>query len=165
MKKTVICLLAMLLGFSIGIAGAGEKATPQEVYEMVVKAASVMESLGAEGLKAFNDPKGEFAWKDTYVLVTNCQEGVIAAHPSPKLIGLQSSLVKCKKTNRLILQETCAAVSPKGHWIEYWWPKLGSDKVFRKLLFVVPVQGTPYQVAAGIYDDNIKVDNLMSAIK
>lgn len=163
-KLSLVLSLMLVLIFSVVPAFAEEKATPEEVYENVVQAAEVMKSMGAEGLVAFNDPKGEFVWKDTYVLVTSCKEGKIAAHPSEKVRGLSTEDIKDKKTGRLFMKDFCESLNPNGRWTEYWWNKLGSDKIFRKLLFVIPVEGSPYEVAAGLYDENLSLEELNGKI-
>ena len=66
---------------------AEEKATPNEVYELILSAVPVLQQLGEQDLVAFNDPKGEFVYKDTYVLVHDCEKMVMAAHPNPKFVG------------------------------------------------------------------------------
>ncbi len=156
--------IALLIVLTGSTALAGEKATVDEVYEMVVKGAEVVKVLGAEGLEAFNDPKGEFVWKDTYVVVTSCEEGKIVAHPSEKVKGLSTEAVKCKKTGRLFMQDFCQSLNSNGRWTEYWWNKLGSEEIVRKLLFVIPVEGTKYQVAAGVYNESLGLDELNGKI-
>ncbi|ADK85587.1 cache, type 2 domain protein [Desulfarculus baarsii DSM 2075] len=159
MKKIVATALIGLLTLASG-AMAQEKATPQEVYEMVTKAASMLEQLGPEGLAAFNDPKGEFSWKDSYVFILNCQEGKIAAHPSPKIVGADASVIKDAKSGAPILTEACQALTAKGIWKIYYWHKKDSAELGRKVSFLIPVQGQPYQVGAGVYDDTLTIEDL-----
>ena len=110
--------------------------------------------------RLLNDPKGEFVWKDSYVFVINCQKGIIVAHPSPKVRGVSANVLKCQKTGRLILKEGCEQVNPEGFWMEYWFPQLNSSEPVRKIVFVIPVEGTPYQVAAALADEKIEIKEL-----
>ena len=53
-----------------------------------------------------------------------------------------------------------AAKKPSGVWIEYWWPKPGEKEGSRKLSYNLGAKGTPYVVAAGIYDDKATIAEL-----
>lgn len=160
MKKAVLFIVMVSFFLALPLAGAKGKATPQEVFEMVLKGVQVLEQLGEEGLEAFNDPKGEFVWKDTYVYVLSCEQGKVAAHPNAKYIGLTTNKIKCFKTGNPIMREACDEVNPKGMWKEYWWTKIGSEQPSRKVVFLVPVEGTHYQVGAGIYDESMSIEEL-----
>ena len=171
MKKKHICFISSLLIFFVSLAGpafASEKATPQEVYQMVVNAANMIEQLGDEGLKALSDTK-EFVWKDSYVWAVNCSENKVVAHPNEKLIGLDLSKIYDKNPDeskrKLHNLEMCAgAKNPYGVWVEYWWEKLGEEKPMRKISFMIQVQGQPYQVTAGIYDETTRIEELNKLI-
>lgn len=142
---------------------AGESATPQEIYDMVLKGATVLESLGEEGLQAFNDPKGEFVWKDTYVQVYNCEARQVVGHPNAKLLAMTPEdwwNVQDKKGTYLTRLLCEASKDPNGRWVEYWWPKPGETEASRKITFIIQVPGHPYQVSAGIYDDTLSIEEL-----
>ncbi|HKJ05122.1 MAG TPA: cache domain-containing protein [Geopsychrobacteraceae bacterium] len=165
--KILTLFFAMFLTFG-AVASAEETATPQEIFDMVVKGAYLLENLGEEGLAAFNDPDGELAWKDTYVQVYNCKERQIPGHPSPavraftpeKFWNLQDS------SSTYICRSICdAAKNANGGWVEYQWPKLGETEPSRKITFVTQVPNTPWQVSAGIYDENVSLEELNSKWK
>ncbi len=146
---------------------AAEKATPKEVYDMVVKASFVLKNLGAKGLEAFMDPKGEFVWKDTYVFVYNCKAGVPAAHPfAHHAVGKKMSEMKDGPQHIFyeVFVKLCAVATENGRWVEYKWPVKGQGKK-RKISFIVQVPGQPYQVVAGIYNDNVSLKELNRNIK
>ncbi len=167
MKIKVIVVSVMLLITSLfQNALAAEKATPAEVYEMVLKAAEVIEQLGEEGLSAFMQ-KGEFTWKDSYVFVFNCSKLELAAHPNNKLIGLNMSKLwdknKDKSKRKLHVVELCQrSTNPNGAWVEYYWEKLGETEPARKISFIIKVPGQPYEVSAGIYDDSMTLEELQA---
>lgn len=171
MRKSLI-MVTVFMSFLMVFAGmgvAGEKATPQEVYEKVLAAAQMIEQLGPDGLTALSDTK-EFVWKDSYVWAVNCSEKKLVAHPNKKLIGLDLSKVYDKNPDKskrkLHNLEMCEGVAnPNGVWVEYWWEKLGEDKPSRKISFMVQVPGQPYQVTAGIYDDKTTLEELNKTIK
>ena len=173
MKTKSVVMLSVLLSFFFAFAGTSfaddEKATPQEVYDMVLKAAMMIEQLGEEGLNALSDTK-EFVWKDSYVWAVNCGEKTVAAHPSKKYIGMDLSKIYDKHPDeskrKLHNLEMCdGASNPNGIWVEYWWEKLGEEKPARKISFMIQVPGQPYQVTAGIYDDSVSIEELNATIK
>ncbi len=152
----MVMVVCFSMIFSSAAWAEGDKATPQDVYDLVLKAHSVISNLGKEGLVAFNDPKGEFVYKDTYVFVHECPKYVVA-HPFA-LDKLKGKDLSNKYPHQKTLCE--AAKNPQGKWVEYQWPKPGETKPSRKVGFIIAVEGTPYQVAASIYSDDISVDEL-----
>lgn len=162
MRRLILILLFSLFAANVQ---AGETATPQEIYEGVLKGVEVLQNLGEEGLPAFNDPKGEFAWKDTYVQVYNCDAQKIVGHINPKLLEWtpeKFASIKDKKDNPITKLICDASKDKNGGWVEYWWPKAGETEASRKITFVIQVPGQPYQVSAGIYDDNLTIKELDS---
>ncbi len=162
MKKIKFALLAIAMMFATNIQAA-ETATPEEIYEGVLKGVEVLQSLGEEGLPAFDDPKGEFAWKDTYVQVYNCEAQQIPGHINPKLrewTPEKFASIMDKKGNPITKMICDAAKQPNGGWVEYWWPKAGETEASRKITFAIQVPGFPYQVSAGIYDDKMSLSDL-----
>lgn len=165
--RTVV--LGLVVVFS-NVAVAAEKATPEEVYEKILQGAEILSTLGDEGLAAFNDPKGDFAWKDTYVFVINCDTLKVVAHPKAGRIGADISNNKDKnpdsakvKNHSIMMCEV--SKRPQGGWVDYYWTKLGEEKAYRKISFALQTPGTPYTVAAGIYNDDINVDELNDQLK
>jgi len=165
MKKTmvVICITLALFCFSTLTIHAenNEKATPAEVFNKVKEASAFLQKNGDEGLKEFMDINGQWVWKDTYVWVLQCEKGTNAAHPiKPGLVG--KKLIGIKDTKgKLFFAEFCNLKdNPEGGWVEYMWPKVGKKTPSRKVTYVLQVPGIPYQVAAGIYNEIITLDEL-----
>jgi hypothetical protein len=160
MKKTTI-LLAFLLLFSFSNVNADDsKATPEDVYNLVLKAYEVVSSLGEESFPAFNDPKGEFVYKDTYAYIERCPTEMVA-HPFAleKLKGVDLNKFPFNKP-------LCdAGVQPGGGWVEYSWPKPGETEPSRKVAYAIKVDGTPYTIFAGIYSDTAKVEDLNKTLR
>jgi len=156
MKHIVaIFILISVFGMS-AMALAEDKATAKDVYDLVIKAYEVVNVLKEESLVAFNDPKGEFIYKDTYVYVMQCPEYVVA-HPYAldKLKG--KDLTKIYPFQNTLCE---GGKSTQGTWVEYAWPKPGSQEPSRKISFVISVKDTPYTIAAGIYNDDISIEEL-----
>jgi hypothetical protein len=161
MKKTTI-LLAFLLLFSFSNVNADDsKATPEDVYNLVLKAYEVVSSLGEESFPAFNDPKGEFVYKDTYVLVQRCPDQMVA-HPFALAKLKDVDLTKTTDFNARLCD---AAQQPGGSWEEYYWPKPGETEPSRKISYGIKVDGTPYTIFAGIYSDTAKVEDLNKTLR
>lgn len=47
-----------------------------------------------------------------------------------------------------------------GGWIEFVWPKPGTEKGVRKVSYIYPIPGMRYTVCAGIYNDSMTLDEL-----
>lgn len=165
MRKGIVIFLLCVLVLPGSVALAGDtdpaKATPDDVYRLVINAHGVLCSLREKGLPAFNDPKGEFVYKDTYVFVMQCPEYVVA-HP----FALDKLQGKDLRVPYPFQNTLCQGAANKfGTWVEYRWPKPGQTEPSRKIAFVINVEGTPYQVAAGIYDDSVTLDQLNTMTK
>lgn len=149
----VVMFVCIFAGQQVRAEGA---ATPKEVYDLVLKAYSVVETLGEESFAAFNDPEGEFVYKDTYVVVGQCP-GKTLTHPFV-LDKLKDVDMDAKYPwFKLMCQATA---SPNGKWVEYQWPKPGATEPSRKLSFVIGVGGTPYMLIAGIYSEDASLADL-----
>ncbi len=160
-KCMIFLFVAVFTLFCGATLKAQDKATPEEVIQKVREAAKFLAEKKEAGLDEFNKKDGKWVWKDTYVFVFNCDEGKIVAHPiKPQLIGKNLIGLKDVKGNLFFVQLCEAAKNPKGGWVEYWWPKPGEKTPSRKITFMIKVEGTPYQVGAGVYDDTISVDEL-----
>jgi len=147
-------------------AFAAGHATPDEVVAKVQEAADFLSKAGDDGLKEFMDKDGRWVWKDTYVWVIHAAKGTNAAHPiKAKLVGMQ--LMNIKDPNgKYFFAEFCdMANKSNGGWVDYMWPKVGEKKPSRKITYVLQVPNSPYQVAAGIYDDTATSSDLDKLIQ
>lgn len=161
MKKTALLVILVVL-FSVSYAQADDsKATTEDVYNLVLKAYEVVSALGEESFPAFNDPKGEFVYKDTYAYVQRCPHDMVA-HPFAleKLKGID--LDKTFEFNSRLCK---AGDQPGGGWGEYRWPKPGETEPARKVAYGIKVEGTPYTVFAGIYSDTAKIEDLNKTLR
>jgi hypothetical protein len=162
-----VALATLIMAISVGIAAAEEMATPEEVIAKVKEAADFLSKNGEAGLAQFNDPKGPWVYKDTYVFVTDCSKDVMVGHPMSGVLGAKLSGIMDKKDGTYpVGTNLCeAAKKPDGGWVEYYWTKLGSDAPVRKISYMLTVPGQPYEVGAGIYDEEKSLDELNAMIK
>jgi len=152
-KIVVVLGAAFLMGVLPSLAVSQDKATAQEVFAKVKEAANALSKTG--DLAQFNQKQSPWVWKDTYIFVEDCDKNVMAAHPlKPELVGQDSLSIKDTRGKSVLPQGWCdAAKKPSGVWIEYWWAKPGEKEGSRKLTYLLNAKGTPYVIAAGIYDD------------
>ena len=153
MNKKLLAGVAAIcaMGLSAG-AWAADAATADEVVAKVKASAAAVSAGGDAALADFNDPKGKWAWKDTYVFVMDCKAGVMTAHPNEKVKGMKLADLKAKDGKDLG-PALCAAAAkgPNGGWVEYMWTKPGAEGNFRKVSYVLPAGA--YAVGAGVYDE------------
>ena len=167
MKKIKIALVLILSVFILTeTAPAQEKTSPKEIMEKAHKAAAFLTETGETALEEFNNKKGVWVWKDSYFFVISCGDGTMAAHPFvPHLIGKKLFGLQDVKGNLLFMELCEAAKQPKGGWTHYWWNKPGEKTGSRKISFIMSAANTPYQVAAGIYSEELSVEELNKLIQ
>ncbi len=148
--------LAEQLKERVGKFKVDDKATPKEIYELVHRGLTYLNSMGEKGLDEFNNPEGRFIWKDSYCFVQHSNNFQLIGHPfapkqsegdTPQVMPFAPTLAE-------------AAKNPKGQWAEYEWPKPGEDKPTRKIAFIIQSERYPYQVGAGIWNDDFSVEEL-----
>ena len=165
--KPFVVLGTMLLVFTLCTVAIGQdKATPQEIVDKVHQAAdslskSAASPAGEASLTPFNQKESPWVWKDSYIFVLDCSKNTIAAHPiKAELVGKDTTKMADTK-GRAFFGDLCAAKQkPTGAWVEYWWPKPGEKEGSRKIGYAQLAPGTPYVVAAGIYDDKVTIAEL-----
>ena len=136
-------------------------ATPDEVVLKVRKAAALLAEKGAAGLEILRDSTSEFTWKDTYVFAVNCDADEVMANPAfPERQGGDIKQHTDYNGKQYGVELCGTAKQQEGGWIEYVWPRRGSEVPMRKISYVVSVDGQPYQVGAGIYDEAITIAEL-----
>lgn len=155
-----LCAIALCC---TGAALAGAEATPQEIVDKVKEASDFLTQAGDSGLAEFNDPRGRWAWKDSYVFVFECgHKPKMLAHINPKFVGMDMARL-VDPTGRELGPFFCAAADkPGGGWVEYLWPKVsrGEQKPARKISFILKTPGGRFNVGAGVYNETISLDEL-----
>lgn len=162
MRSGINPALAALALFIVGVPRVTvgqDAATPQEVVAKVREAASTLSKTG--DVAQFDQKQSSWVWKDTYISVIDCDKKVLAAHPlKADLIGQSMTSVKDTRGNSLYPDPAAfckAARMPSGVWTEYWWAKPGEKEGSRKLSYHLGAKGTPYVVAAGVYDNKVTI--------
>ena len=162
-SKIFAAVAVALLNVALCTVAVGQdKATAQEVVAKVREAASTLSKTG--DVAPFNQKQSPWVWKDTYIFVDDCDKKVQVAHPiKPELVGKDFMSIKDTKGKALYPDAVAfcnAAKKPSGTWIEYSWPKPGEKEGSRKVSYYLSAPGTPYVVAAGVYDDKATIAEL-----
>ena len=156
--KTLIGAAGMAAIMSLSVqAGEMESATAAEVVEKVTAASAALSEAGEAGLADFQGDN-QWAWKDTYVFVYDCEADQAVAHPT--LTGKPIMHIKDKADKELFVALCAAGNQEHGGWVSYMWPKPGAEEPSQKVSYAMSVPNTTYQVSAGIYDDAASVEKL-----
>lgn len=146
------------------LSAYAQEAGPEEIVQMVRAGVELLQEKGAAGLEEINNPDLEnnpWVFKGTNVFVYECDKGLMVGTAFfPKLRTKDLRTMKDIKGNMVYLQLCEAASRPDGGWVEYWWPKPGGKVPERKVAYMLQVPGAPYQVGAGIYDDEVTIESL-----
>lgn len=160
--------LIVVVGLTHTVLAQEQEATADEVMAKVQSAATALQEETETTLAQFLDKEGQWitdnpwVWKNTYVFVYDCKADKAIAHPT--LIGKTILNIKDKKDNAVFGGDKglCQAGQKEGGgWVAYLWPKPNETEPSQKLSFALAVEGTPYQVSAGIYSDEYVVEWFM----
>lgn len=171
MWRSTIALAVAAIFIGAPASVAGDAATPEEVIAKVREAADYLAKEGKNGLAEFNKANSPFVWKDSYVFVFDCAEDIAdIAHPVASSRN-RSIANDTDAAGNVVGPDLCkAAEQSGGGWTEYmWWkpvkPEDGKGVTYekeasRKVSYMLGVKGQPYQVGAGVYNDQMTVAEL-----
>jgi signal transduction histidine kinase len=154
----------LLVTFSVSVL-AQEAVTPEEVIAKVREAAEYLSEKGDAALNEFNDPKGPWVWKDTYVFVMDCDNDVYVGHPMKEVLGKKISKMVDGAGSYVGVEECKVAKKPNGGWVEIMWPKLGTTEPLRKVCYMLRLPGQPYAVGSGMYEPDMTLEELNEKLK
>ncbi|CDH47599.1 cache domain-containing protein [Candidatus Contendibacter odensensis] len=164
-KKLLMSMAAFCaMGLSSG-AWAADAATADEVVAKTKEAAVEVKAKADVALSEFDKKDGKWAWKDTYVFVLDCTNGVMKAHPAEAVRGKKlADILKDKATGKEFATAMCdASKKANGGWVEYMWTKPGAEGNHRKIAYILAAGN--YTVGAGVYDDKMTVQQLEAKTK
>ncbi len=165
-KSQSTFLTTFLLLFFFSSALADQNTIADKICSKLSQANSFIQSASGDDnwKEKFNKIEGDFFWKGNYVLPIDIASKSYAAHPYSKaLIGLDMTILKCKKTGKSFFEEILKVPQrSNGSWIEYWWtmPNKNPSEYFRKVICVKPVKDTNFLVVAGFYDETVSLQEL-----
>lgn len=117
---------------------AKEAPTPPDA--IVAKANQACALLEKEGTAAFSKFKGkgsEFIFDGTYIWIHSLADAEMLMHPiKHKLEGKKLIGLKDPKGKRFFTVMNKVTKDQGSGWVEYYWPKPGSDDIVRKVSYV-----------------------------
>ncbi len=153
MKKIFVTITMLTLVCTFATMAWADGATKEEAIQKCNEAVKMVKDKGVDAAKkAIGEKNGPFVWKDSYVVLMD-MDGKVLAHPIMPELTKRDDLLKTKNTDGTIpFVEFIKVANAKGSgWVDYMWPKKGSDKPVAKSSYVERVPDTQYLVSAGIY--------------
>lgn len=149
--RVSLIVLSLLVAFS---ALADVKEEVQTVIKKVNEAIQKAKTDKDASIADFQSNKN-WNWGTSYIFVINCKTNITLAHPMvPALVGKPTSEIKDKNGVQFFKKFCEESLGKKqGGWVEYVWPKPGSSEPVRKVSLTKHVEGTDYDIGAGIYDE------------
>ena len=162
-RRTVIALgagasfsLAELLVARAARAQKPESPKAQSVVALVDEAVALVGSPA--GKAAFNNFRirgSEWFTGDTYIFIIDLNGNQLFSAVFPESDG-KSIIDSTDKSGKAIIRAFIAVAEKQGAgWVDYMWPKPGTDTPVKKWSYVkrVDVDGTPALLGAGFYPD------------
>jgi hypothetical protein len=129
---------------------------PDVIIKKVNEACALLEKEGPAAYPKFKGTGSAFIYEGTYIWIHRLSDAEMLMHPiknqmvGNKLIGLKDA-----KGKRFFTAMN-ALVKEKGEgWVEYYWPKPGTEDSTRKISFVKKCKmsdGVEVVVGSGIYN-------------
>jgi hypothetical protein len=127
---------------------------PETVAGKVREACALVEKEGPAAFPKFSGKDSAFLYEGTYVWIHTLAEGRMLVHPIKyKMVG--NNLIGLKDTHgKRFFVVMNDLVTEKGEgWVEYYWPKPGTQESVRKISFVKKCRlpdGTDVVVGSGL---------------
>jgi cytochrome c len=132
-----------------------ERPTPAAILvEKVNAACALLEKEGRAAFPQFQGKGSPFIFEGTYIVIQS-SEGVILMHPvMPKMVGNNAIAGKDKNGKRFAGIMNDVAQKDGEGWVDYYWPKPGTQEVGHKVTFVKKCKmadGTEVVVLSGSF--------------
>lgn len=155
--KLVSLVLAMTAFFPV-FAAAPEPQSKQakEVKTLVDKAAALVESKGKDAFGEFRKKGGAWFKGDLYIFIDDFKGNVVVYPPDAKLEGKNLLDTKDPNGTPVVGSFIETLKNRNSAWVEYLWPKPGSDKPVKKSTYVRKAKtpaGETLIVGAGFYPE------------
>src|SRR5438105_15841322 len=152
-RKIVTLVLSLFLGAAIlSAASHTPKANTRSAIKKYVQAAA--KYVGKHGPSC--DEFAEKDWRsgDYYIFILSPDDKLIC-HPNASLVGKPASDVKDQEGNVIGSKIAAEGKKKNGGWVEYKWPRPGTDKEVSKSTYAMHVKGPDgktYVVGSGGYE-------------
>ena len=146
-------MLALILGTLLAAApaGAAEKPTGDQVKNLTLEAAKLLQSRDLEQARRTFHADGPFRFGEIYVNVIDFA-GTWKVYP-PRPAGVGQSVINVKDPDgRFIVLDVLAFAKEEDEgWVEYRWLDAASNEIEPKLTYVKQVPGKDIIVYVGMY--------------
>lgn len=132
-----------------------DRSTPPEtIIAKVNEACALLEKEGPAAFPKFSGKGSAFLYEGTYIWIHSLAESKMLMHPIKyKMVGNEMVGLKDAKGKRFFVVMN-NLVKEKGEgWVEYYWPKPGTEDSVRKISFVKKCKlsdGTEVVVGSGL---------------
>jgi cytochrome c len=151
-----ISLILAMTALVPAFAAVPEPQTKQakEVRALVDKAVALVESKGKDAFGEFRKKGGAWFKGDLYIFIDDFKGNVVVYPPDAKLEGKNLLDMKDPNGTSVVGSFIEALKTSNSAWVEYLWPKPGSDKPVKKLTYVRKAKaptGDALIVGSGFY--------------
>lgn len=146
-------MLALALGTLLAAApaGAAEKPTGDQVKDLTLEAAKLLQTRDLEQARRTFHGDGPFRFGEIYVNVIDGNGTWLVYPPNPKHEG-KSVLNVRDADGKLLVQDIIRTARDKGEgWVEYRWLNPVSNRIEPKLTYVKQVPDKDIIVYVGMY--------------
>ena len=129
--------------------------SPAVITTKVAEACKLLEKEGTAAFAKFQGKNSEFLYAGTYMWIHSLDDGTMLMHPmKPKLNGKNILGLKDKKGKRFFSTMNKMVKENGEAWVEYYWPKPGTNEIVHKVSYVkgctLP-DGQHVVVGSGLY--------------
>lgn len=133
-----------------------EPTAPATVVKKVDEACALLEKEGQKAFPKFQGKGSTFIFDGTYMWVHTLKDAKMLMHPiKHKMVGNLYTGLKDKNGKRFFVVMNQICTEKKSGWVEYLWPKPGTDEATRKISYVKTCKlpdGTAVVVGCGLYN-------------
>ncbi len=172
----LVCLLILInIPTMCSAQSSTESGSPRKMVKKVYEFSRLLLENNKTSLQLINNAQADspFVWKDGYLFVYMCEKKIIVAHPNSSVINTPYLWnLRDPKLNPIMPKLCRISNSEIGTWYEYWWYKEDHDEtkpesaksnkksIARKIVFIIRVKDTPYQVGASFYNESYAIEEL-----
>lgn len=129
---------------------------PSVVIAKVNDACALLAKEGPAAFPKFSGKGSPFIYEGTYIAVDGLNDDVPLVHPIQyKIVGHKMTALKDAHGKRIFIMFGSVAREKGEGWVEYYWPKPGTEEVARKISFVkkcTMANGVDVVVISGLYN-------------
>ena len=131
---------------------------PAAIIAKVNEACALLEKEGPAAFPKFQGKNSPFIYEGSYVWVHNLADAEMLMHPIKyKMVGNKLVGLKDASGKRFFVVMNDLVREKSEGWVEYFWPKPGTQETVRKISFVKKCKmanGVEVVVGSGLYSFN-----------